>query len=227
MSTSVECVSALIGFKVRLPPELEPDLGADAGEHGRLEPGAHERFGESQDARRFRAIRLAERETVALDVAHDAGRRQLARRVDDAADDPGRVDRVHDRAVRIDGCNAAALERPAVALEVAPRDAVLHRYDHRLVVEQVMQVVHDRRDLMRFHAEDHDVVGPGFSQARGRLDARCDVIGAVGHGEPHAPGPDRFEVRTARDERDVLARGGELDTDVAADRTGADDAEFH
>ena len=145
-------------------PELEPDLGADAGEHGRLEPGAHERFGESHDARRLRAVGLAEREAVALDVAHDAGRRQLARRVDDAADDPRRVDRAHDRAVRIDGGDAAALERPAVALEVPPRDAVLHRHDHGLVVEEVMQVLRHRRDLVRLHAEDHDVVGPASAR---------------------------------------------------------------
>ena len=93
--------------------------------------------------------------------------------------------------------------------------------------QQVMQILHDGRDLMRLHAEDHDILRSGLGQARGRLDARRDAVGAVGHPEPHAARPDRLQVRAARDERDVLARQRELDADVAADRTGADDAEFH
>ena len=96
-----------------------------------------------------------------------------------------------------------------------------------LGVEQVVQLFRDRGDLVRLHGEDDHVLRPSLGEASGGLDARGDVVGAVGHREPHAPGADRLQVRAARDERHVLAGDRELDADVSADRAGTDDAEFH
>src|SRR5438270_786020 len=65
-------------------------------------------------------------------------------------------------ASRID---APARVRAAVALEVPPRDAVLHRQHDALIVQHAAQLGYDRRELVRLHGEHHQVRWAGIGHA--------------------------------------------------------------
>ena len=67
-------------------PELDPDLVADVGADRRLQPGRDQLLARAACALGLLARRLAEREAVAVDMADDAGRLDLGRGIDDAAD---------------------------------------------------------------------------------------------------------------------------------------------
>ena len=91
-------------------PELDPDLVADVGADRRLEAGGDQRLARARSRAPTRlAGRLAEREAVAVDVADDARRVDLGRRIDDAADRALGPDRVPDAAAGID----ASMRRPS------------------------------------------------------------------------------------------------------------------
>ena len=94
MTSSVAPVSALIGLKAEVAPELDPDLVADARADRRLEAGRDQQACESAATRSLLlARRLAEGEAVAASsCSDDAGLGDLGRRIDDAADGALRAD---------------------------------------------------------------------------------------------------------------------------------------
>jgi len=61
--------------------------------------------------------------------------------------------------------------------------------------------------------------------ARQRAHAAANRLVAVDQRYPLVA--HRFQMRAARDHRDVVAARGELGGDVAADRAGAEDADLH
>ena len=120
----------------QVPPQLHPDVAPDVAADRGPEAGGDQRFGEAGDAIAAFPRRLAERKAVALDMADHAGRFDLGRRIDDAADDAGRIEARPDRAAGVDRLEAGPRERPAVTKEVPPGHAVLRRDHGRLRPEQ-------------------------------------------------------------------------------------------
>src|SRR5262249_35812310 len=85
----------------------------------------------------------------------------------------------------------------------------------------------DRRDLVRFHGEDDDVLRTRVGHLVERGDGARHHLEPVLADDAHAALADRFEVRAARDERYVLAGCREPSAHVPADRSRADDRGLH
>ena len=68
--------SARSAGSVRVAHQLDPDLAREVGGDRALEPAGHHRLAERLAALRDRAVRLADREARALDVADDARARR-------------------------------------------------------------------------------------------------------------------------------------------------------
>ena len=133
---SVLSVSAEIGLKRQIAPQLDPDLAADVGADRRLHAGGDHLLGEARRALALLARRLAERDAGAVGVADDAGRLDLGGDIDGGADRPLGPERGGDRPAGIDGLDALAVMRPAEAVEIPPGDAVLHGDDGGVGAEQ-------------------------------------------------------------------------------------------
>ena len=67
-------------------PQLDPQLVADARPHRRLEAGLDQQLGKLRRAFAAAAVRLAQREAVAVGVVDDAGLDDVGSRIDDAAE---------------------------------------------------------------------------------------------------------------------------------------------
>ncbi len=89
MSSSVACVSALMGLKLRLPHSLTQSSAPDVRDHRRLEAGIPARPGKrARGTLGLRVVDLSDREAVALDVPDDARLGDFGRRVNDATEHP-------------------------------------------------------------------------------------------------------------------------------------------
>ena len=128
---------------------------------------------------------------------------------------------------RIEGVERRPVERPAVALEVPPRDPVLGRQHDGVRAEQGGKIAGDGGDLVRLDPEDHQVLGTAFLQPAGGGDVRGVNDGAVVHRHLEAAGADRIEMSPPRDEGDVLARRGEPCAEQSADGSRPHHANFH
>ena len=82
--TSVARDKALMRIEGQIAPQLEPDLGADVGEHRCLQARPDEAARDSLGSLTAGAVRLADREPVAFDVADHAMRDHFNGRIDDA-----------------------------------------------------------------------------------------------------------------------------------------------
>ena len=160
-------------------------------------------------------------------MAYDPRRDKRAGRINHTTNDAIGIDGAHDRAIRIDAFDAAPFERSAMALEVPPRDPVLHRDDERIVVDKMNEIINDRFDLVRLHAEDHGIVSPSLGEACGRFQIADGVLCAVRRNEPKSARADGFEVLAANDKGDVHTPERKPRADITADRPGADDADLH
>ena len=209
-STSVEWVSALIGLKLRLPQSLSQISERMSSSTGDLRPAATKTSEIARDALARAAVELAEREAVAFDVLDDAGRDHRGRRVDDAAEDARGIDGLRDGARRIGGLDREAFVFAAVTLEIPPRDAVLHRDQHGVrVQERAAARAAIGVDLMRFDGEDDEVLLAGLVEVGGRLHAFAADFRAVVRDQPQAVFADRGEMDAARDDGDFVARRGQ------------------
>jgi hypothetical protein len=79
---------------------------------------------------------------------------------------------------------------------------------------------------MRLHPQDDEILSIDlaelFDSARRNLRLRAALLN-----EAQAAGADCAKLRAARDDRHVLAVGGEPSCEKAADGPGADDADLH
>lgn len=112
-----------------------------------------------------------------------------------------------------------------MSVEIPPGDAVLGG-DHRgVLLEQRCHQRPARRVGIRLEAEEHivdraDVLGPvGGVHPCGEITARAEhPYSVLSHGR---------EMRPAGDEMNVGTRPVEGGSDIGADRSGADDCDFH
>ena len=194
---------------------------------GALRPAADEAARHRERAFGDLAVKLADREALALDVAHHARRDQFGRRVDHATEDLLCRHAGCNAPLRIDALDRHSGELPAVAVEVPERDAVLHRHDHGLRPDQVRQFVDDSLDLVCLHRQHDDVLHAGFGVVIGREHVARDLRAAVVGDQLDAVAADGIEIRPAHDEGQLFAGQCELCAHVAADGAGADDCDFH
>src|SRR5262249_49069090 len=79
----------------------------------------------------------------------------------------------------VDGLQAAALEFTAMPLEIPIRNAVLHRYDGGVVVEELRDLICDCRQLIGLGRQDDQVLRPGLIVVVGRGNAVGKILVAV------------------------------------------------
>src|SRR5579862_523889 len=158
-------------------------------------------------------------------MSDHAGRGDLGRAVDNAADDGLGGDRLRDYAARVDGLEHCAVERTAVRLEVPPRDAVLAGDDRCVRPEERAEVWCNLGQAVGLEAEEYDV----------RILHHVPVVGCLGiclevaaiRQDADTPLLKCLQVRSTSDERHVRAAPCECGADVGADRARTDDNELH
>ena len=209
----------------QVPPQLHPDLVADAWPHRRPEAGRGQRRREPGRASGFPTGRLAEREAVALDVPNHPRRRDLDRGVDDAAEHPLRPENGPLHVARIDRGEARVRKRPLDPVEVPPWDAV-HRADDRgRRSEQRPNRRRRGRHGMRLEGDDDIVLRTEGRRVVGHGDRDGDACPCLDQGQ--AVRSHRREMRPAGDEADSGAGPRQLRAQVTADGPGAEDADTH
>src|SRR5262245_23675265 len=205
--------------------QLQPELIADARLDSALQPTRGERIGDRPAPLGGRPVRLADRKPRPLHVPDDSRRLQLGRRIRDAADDLGRVDRSRHNAIGIDALEDRPLVRPSEGLEEPPRHAVLRRKHDRVLGEHVAEARRDLGQRVRLHPEDDDIGVGDRLEIVGRRDASLEV--GARRQDANAAFPKRLELRPTRDQDDVGAAARERCPHVRADRAAAEDREPH
>ncbi len=205
--------------------QLEPQLGADVRLDRRLQPRAHERPRELDAARALAAVQLAERESLALGVAHDPWTHKAGGRVDDAPDDPVGIDCPRDDTARVDGLQVDAVQVPSMALEVPPRDPVLGADDGGVVAEIGCHSLHHRGEAVGLEGDKNCIRVPHRREVVGRLHGHRPVTAALDDAKTRVI--HRLQVRAARDEDDIRAGARQARTQEATDRACAKDNDFH
>jgi len=113
------------------------------------------------------------------------------------------------------------------ALEVPPRNSVLHREHDRVLVEHARHFPGHRLHLMRFHSEDGDVLRVALGKRIGRANIARVTLAAVRPLQSHAVLNNGPEVGPARDERDLVPLLGKPHPEQTADCYGTGHANFH
>ena len=162
---------------------------------------------------------------IAVDVTDHAGRFDLRRRVDDAADGALGSELVPLSAAGIDAFQPRALICTPVLIEIPVGDAVDGGDDARA------------RPKQRPHGIDNAGNGVGF-QANDDKILRAEFGGIVGAAQMHhalfvvdeeleAVLAHRRKMRPTRDQADIRARARQLHAEISANRAGAVDADLH
>ena len=217
--------SALIGLKEMLPSSLIQMSLRRSGSTGHLRPPARMASLNARQRAETAAVGLADGEPGAFQMPYDPGPSSLGRGVDDAADGPfGREHRT-DRAARVDALDAVAVVRAAVPVEVPPGDAVLGGDDRCRVVQQRLDQRPARRVRVGLQAQEDEVDRADLGRVVGGVGAGGEVPARAEH--PHSVPPHGRQMRSTGDEVHIGARAVERGADVGADRTGAENCDFH
>ena len=208
-----------------IAPQLEPDFVADTVEHRRLHSSLDEQSGQPLDVGTPLARGLAEGKAIAIDMADHAGHLDLGRGIDDASDGALRRKLAPLPSAGIDAFKDRTFVTAAVPVEIPVGNAIDGGDDARSRPEQ------------RLHRFDH--AGNGM-----RLQANNDKIlrpklgGIVGAARPHhalfiadqqfkSAFAHRGQMRSPRHQADVGACARQLHPEIATDRAGSVDADFH
>ena len=133
-----QCTDRIEGH---VAPELQPHLGADVGENGRLQAAADEAFRHALDALALSAVRIPDREAVALDLFDHPRAKQLGGRINDATDDSLAGNVLADQSPSDRRWSPGLpVECAAMAVEIPERNAVLHGHHDRVRPEQLGHV---------------------------------------------------------------------------------------
>ncbi len=225
ITSSVAWVSALIGLKDRFPQSLSHSSSRIRSSTGGPHPPGGEGFGQFLHPLSVFAGRLAEREFVAVNVADHAGLDDLGRGIDDAANGTLRPKAAPLRPARIDAFHDASFEGAPMVVEIPVRNAVHRRNDGGAGAKQRLHLPDGRAELVRLQADDHVVLRPELRRIAGADGMHPDLLLALEQAQPVRP--HCREMRAACNKADLDARTGELSPDIAADRAGAEDANFH
>src|ERR1700733_13625225 len=106
------------GIESHVAPKLQPDLRADITEHRRLQSGPDEAVRDQRHSCARRAVRLADRESIALDMFDDPWGDQFGCRIHHAADDATRRDVAAYHTARVDTLHLSACQSAGMPVEV-------------------------------------------------------------------------------------------------------------
>ena len=225
-SSSVACVSALIGLKLRLPHSLSQISDADIADDRCLEAGLAKQFGQGAQPRRIGAVGLAEGETVALDLLDHTGCNDFTGWINDASDDALGRKMCRDDTTGINALQLSALVRTAMFVEVPPRNSVLCRDDGRIRPDCCREFSGNRRDLVRLHAENENVLRTEVNESirRGQL---LHGFRTILGDEFHAGRTHRLQIGAANHDADLGPDRCQFHGQKTADRAGADHTDSH
>ena len=225
ITSSVAWVRALIGLRQTLPHSLSQISSRMRSSTGACMP-AVTNISESRCTSEVCLARgLAEREAVAIDVTDHAGRLDLGRGIDDAADRALRRQFAPLPAAGIDALQRRSLMGAAMPVEIPVGNAVDRGDDAGVRSEQRLHLLEHAGDGMRLQADDDVILRPEFGGIVGA--ARMHHALFVADQELEPVGAHRGEMGAARHQADIDARARKLHTEIAADRAGAVDADFH
>ena len=155
-----------------------------------------------------------------------AGRDQVGRRVDDAADDAAGREQVPELSVRIDALQTRVLPAAAGLVEVPPGDAVDRGHQRGLLADQGLDGRRGRGQRVRLHRDDDEILRPELAGVVRALRMDHDGLAAAAQGQ--AIGLHRRQMRTARDAAHLRSAGARQSRrHVPADGAGAEDADLH
>ena len=224
-TSSVAPVNADNGLKQRLPPQLHPDLIANARPHRRLQPRRDQRLAQSLRPPGPAAVRFAETETVAITMLDHARLRHFRRRINDTTKRLARRNDLPQLAARIDTLHPPIPERRIEPIEIPVRHPVDPGHQRAVRPHHLRDVRRRRRQGMRLQRHEHIVLPP---RLRRTADAARVADGlALGRAQDHAVLLHRRQMRPARDEGHIRPRRRELGAEEAADCAGAKNRNFH
>src|SRR3569832_1757943 len=212
-------------IEAHITPEYQPDFVADAIEYRRLHAGRAEQGGQAGDVLRRFARRLADRKTITLDVLDHAGRHDLGRGIDNATDRPLGTEFTPLPPAGIDALQRRSLVSTTVLVEVPIGNAVDRRDDAGVRPDQGLHRIDRTGDGMCLQTDDDEVLRAKFGRGIGA--ARTNHALLIGDLKLQPIGAHRRQVRAAGDQTDVGAGTHELDPEIAAERTGAVNANLH
>ncbi len=202
--------------------ELGPDLGADVLAHRCLEGRGREHGGDGADAGRERAVGLAERKAVAVDVLDHAGLGHAHRGIDHAADGmlgpdqaPERSARIHRGQRRVDAARRGAEEIP-------PGETVADGDHGRGRPEQRAELRCDHGQVVGLDGQEHHFLLAGF--LRTRHGTQLHRLAPAALHQHQAAGTHCLEGGSAGDGGDPHAGQREACREIAADGAEAEDA---
>ena len=203
-------------IEAEIAPQLEPDLGADIVEHRRLEAALLQQPRDCRHPLGGRAIRLAKREFVAIDMLDHPRLHDLGRRINHRADHPLGPDGPPLPVLRIDRDQAPLRERAGQVVEIPPRHPVLAGHHRSAPPEQRPHMIGCLPGLMGLEPDDHHILRAELGRIGARLDPRNalaavnDELETVAH---------RLEMSTTGNDRQLDALDtGKTDREIAADR---------
>ncbi|MEY9261681.1 hypothetical protein ABIF23_001076 [Bradyrhizobium elkanii] len=206
-------------------PQLEPNLVTDAVEDGRFHARGREQLGKFLDVGCDLAGGLAQRKVVAVDVADHAGRLNFGGGVNHAADGAFGTQLVPLPTARIDALERRSLVPTTMLVEIPIGNAVDGGDDAGPIAQQRSHRLDDAGDRMRLEANDDVILLAEFGGAVGTTRMHDALL--VADQELQAVLPHCGEMRAACDQADIGASAHQFDTEIAADRTGAVDADSH
>ncbi len=218
-------VSAEIEIEAEVTPQLEPDVVANLRIDPRLEARSLEGAAECRETLRFLACRLTEPVAIAIGVLDHAGRHDLGRGINSAADRSLRPDGLPLAPPRIDALELQVRVLALEAVEVPPRNTVLRRDDGGVLAQKRLDLLGRLPSLVRLERDDDVVL---VAQLRGIVRRRHlgDLLFAADE-ELEAVLSDGLEVGPSRDEGDIDARSFHQHANVGADGAGPENTDLH
>src|SRR5208282_4994291 len=129
--------------------------------------GGDERLRNSAAAIGARAVRLAERNAVPLEMLNHSRSWNLGRKIDDGPDHPTRFDGRRDPAAGINPSQTPSIPISAVALEIPPLNSILAADDGGLWPQHRPQLGRKLRQAVRLHPKEDNVHRSHFFEGAG------------------------------------------------------------
>src|ERR1700730_276330 len=128
---------------------------------------------------------------------------EVSDRIHETADDPRRVDRRRDHALRIDGFQVETFEVATVSLKVPPRNAVQSTHDGRVWRQCGGQLTRNRWEAVGLERHDHYVATTDRAQIIRRMGVDGEVLATCDHAKSLPL--DSAQMWATRQEQDLLA----------------------
>ena len=106
--------------------------------------------------------------------------------IDDAADDPPRLDTLEEAPARVHAVQYAPFAETLESVKVPPGDPVLGGQHQGVVMKEGAQIIDEGRELVRLDAQDDEILDTAGANIRGGGHPVGDMFRAVAHHETQA-----------------------------------------